>query len=210
MFYKTSVYIADILEQQNKFAPEDKEVYRYGIQQGLNLTLNILTTIIIGVLCGMVYPSLMFLICYMPLRSFCGGYHAKTHLRCYIYSVIMITCILLVAKYTTFNIVLYEILVLISLIIILLLAPVEDENKKLDNVEKCICRSQNRNCTDLEPSFNGYKTAHLPLLNRTNVYERTFRANVVYTAHPAHSARTFCQPLPMTAHGHCPAKSEPA
>lgn len=142
MFYKTSVYIADILEQQNKFAPEDKEVYRYGIQQGLNLTLNILTTIIIGVLCGMVYPSLMFLICYMPLRSFCGGYHAKTHLRCYIYSVIMITCILLVAKYTAFNIVLYEILVLISLIIILLLAPVEDENKKLDNVEKRVFRKR--------------------------------------------------------------------
>ena len=142
MFYKTSVYIADILEQQNKFAPEDKEVYRYGIQQGLNLTLNILTTIIIGVLCGMVYPSLMFLICYMPLRSFCGGYHAKTHLRCYIYSVIMITCILLVAKYTAFNIVLSEVLVLISLIIILLLAPVEDENKKLDNVEKRVFRKR--------------------------------------------------------------------
>jgi accessory gene regulator B len=142
MFYKTSVYIADILEQQNKFAPEDKEVYRYGIQQGLNLTLNILTTIIIGVLCGMVYPSLLFLACYMPLRSFCGGYHAKTHLRCYIYSVIMITSILLVAKYTAFNIVLYEVLVLISLIIILLLAPVEDENKKLDSVEKRVFRKR--------------------------------------------------------------------
>lgn len=73
MFYKTSVYITDILEQQNKFAPEDKEVYRYGIQQGLNLTLNILTTITIGILSGMVYPSILFLACYMPLRSFCGG-----------------------------------------------------------------------------------------------------------------------------------------
>lgn len=142
MFYKTSVYIADILEQQNKFAPEDKEVYRYGVQQGLNLTLNILTTIIIGVLCGMVYPSILFLVCYMPLRSFCGGYHAKTHLRCYIYSVVMITSILLVAKYTAFNIVLYEVLVLISLIIILLLAPVEDENKKLDSVEKRVFRKR--------------------------------------------------------------------
>lgn len=142
MFYKTSVYIADILEQQNKFAPEDKEVYRYGIQQGLNLALNILTTIIIGVLCGMVYPSILFLICYMPLRSFCGGYHAKTHLRCYIYSVIMITSILLVTKYATFNILLYEVLVLISLIIILLLAPVEDKNKKLDYVEKRVFRKR--------------------------------------------------------------------
>ena len=143
MFYKTSVYITDILEQQNKFAPEDKEVYRYGIQQGLNLTLHILTTITIGILSGMVYPSILFLACYMPLRSFCGGYHAKTHLRCYIYSVIMITCILLVAKYTAFNIVLYETLVLLSLIIIiLLLAPVEDENKKLDNVEKRVFRKR--------------------------------------------------------------------
>ena len=142
MFYKTSVYIADILEQQNKFAPEDKEAYRYGLQQGLNLALNILTTIVIGALCGMVYPSILFLVCYMPLRSFCGGYHAKTHLRCYIYSVIMITSILLVAKYTAFNIVLYEVLVLISLIIILLLAPVEDENKKLDSVEKRVFRKR--------------------------------------------------------------------
>lgn len=142
MFYKTSVYIAEIIEQQNKFAPEDKEVYRYGIQQGLNLALNILTTIVIGALCGMVYPSILFLVCYMPLRSFCGGYHAKTHLRCYIYSVIMITSILLVTKYAAFNIVLYEILVLISLIIILLLAPVEDENKKLDSVEKGVFRKR--------------------------------------------------------------------
>lgn len=142
MFYKTSVYIADILEQQNRFTSEDKEVYRYGIQQGLNLTLNILTTIAIGVLCGMVYPSVLFLICYMPLRSFCGGYHAKTHLRCYIYSVIMITSILLVTKYAAFNIVLSEVLVLISLIIILLLAPVEDENKKLDSVEKGVFRKR--------------------------------------------------------------------
>ena len=150
MFYKTSVYIADILEQQNKFAPEDKEVYRYGVQQGLNLTLNILTTIIIGVLCGMVYPSILFLVCYMPLRSFCGGYHAKTHLRCYIYSVIMITSILLVTKYTAFNIFLYEVLVLISLIIILLLAPVEDENKKLDSVEKRVFRKKAYIITFLE------------------------------------------------------------
>lgn len=142
MFYKTSVYIADIIEQQNKFAPEDREVYRYGIQQGLNLALNILTTIVIGALCGMVYPSILFLVCYMPLRSFCGGYHAKTHLRCYIYSVIMITSILLVTKYAAFNIVLYEILVLISLIIILILAPVEDENKKLDSVEKRVFRKR--------------------------------------------------------------------
>lgn len=142
MFYKASIYIANILEQQNKFTSEDKEIYRYGIQQGLNLALNILTTILIGALCGMLYPSILFLICYMPLRSFCGGYHAKTHIRCYIYSVIMITSILLVAKYLTFNILVYEILVLMSLIAIFLLAPIEDKNKVLDSDEKRVFRKR--------------------------------------------------------------------
>ena len=142
MFYKASVHIAEILEQQNKFTAEDKEIYRYGIQQGLNLALNILTTIIIGCLCGMLYPSILFLLSYMPLRSFCGGYHAKTHLRCYIYSVIMITCILLVTKYFTFSTLVYEFLTWISFIVILLLAPVEDQNKTLDSDEKKVFRKR--------------------------------------------------------------------
>lgn len=142
MFYRASIYIADIFEQQNKFKAEDKELYRYGIQQGLNLALNILTTIIIGVLCGMIYPSILFLICYMPLRSFCGGYHAKSYLRCYIYSVIMITGIFLVAKYFTFSVLVYEILILVSLIAIFLLAPVEDKNKTLDSDEKRVFRKR--------------------------------------------------------------------
>lgn len=142
MFYKASTYIADILEQQNKFMAEDKELYRYGIQQGLNLALNMLTTMIIGCLCGMFYSSVLFLISYMPLRSFCGGYHAKTHFRCYIYSVVMITCILLAAKYFTFSVLVYEILILVGFAVILLLAPVEDQNKMLDSDEKRIFRKK--------------------------------------------------------------------
>jgi accessory gene regulator B len=136
MFYKTSIFIADILEQQNKFIAEDKEIYRYGIQQGLNLALNILTTIIIGYVFDMFFPSIILLTCYMPLRSFCGGYHAKTHLRCYVYSIIMISCILLVVKHFVMNIIINESIVFASLIVIFILAPVEDNNKRLDYDEK--------------------------------------------------------------------------
>ena len=78
----------------------------------------------------------------MPLRSFCGGYHAKTHMHCYICSIIMITGILLIAKYFTFDIIVYEFLLLISLILIFLLAPIEDRNKALDKDEKRIFRKK--------------------------------------------------------------------
>lgn len=150
MFYKASIYIADILEQQKNFMSEDKELYRYGIQQGLNLALNILTTMIIGCLCGMFCSSVLFLLSYMPLRSFCGGYHAKTHFRCYIYSVVMITCILLVVKYLTFSALVYEILILIGVTVILLLSPVEDQNKTLDSDEKRVFRKKACNIALLE------------------------------------------------------------
>ena len=39
--------------------------------------------------------------------------------------------------------------------------------RQLSPDDGCICRSQNRSCTDLKPHFNGYKTAPLPLVNRT-------------------------------------------
>ena len=63
------------------------------------------------------------------------------------------------------------------------------QHSKIPKFHTCICRSQNRSCTDLEPHFNGYKTAPLPLLNRTNVYARTFRATLpVFESH-SHGAR---------------------
>ena len=142
MFYKASVYISDILEQQNKFSKDEKEIYRYGIQQTLNLTLNILTTIIIGLILHTAFQSIWFLICYIPLRSYCGGYHAPNHLRCYIYSVILITCILEVTKHFRFNNVVCESFVLLSFFVIILLAPIEDKNKPLDNIEKKVFRKK--------------------------------------------------------------------
>lgn len=175
MFYKASVYIANILEQQNRFKAEDKELYRYGIQQGLNLVLNILTTIIIGCFCDMIYPSILFLLCYMPLRSFCGGYHAKTHIRCYVYSVIMITSILLIAKQFTFNLIVYEVLVLLSFMVILILAPIEDKNKTLDSDEKRVFRKRACSIAVLEVLIyhifliirftNSYKTLSIALFS---------------------------------------------
>ena len=81
MFYRLSERIADGFEKQRVITSEDKEIYRYGVQQGWNLLLNLLTTIVIGVVCGMFWESVLFIVAYMPLRSFAGGFHAKTHTR---------------------------------------------------------------------------------------------------------------------------------
>jgi accessory gene regulator B len=114
---------------------EDKELYTYGLQQGLIMIANILTTLFIGFLFGMLWQSIVFMIAYFPLRSFAGGYHAKTQLRCYILSIILTSIVLLVIKFIPWTNFMIWSLALIAGIIILILAPVEDSNKSLDEME---------------------------------------------------------------------------
>lgn len=91
MFYRISEQITNDFERLNVIRSEDREIYRYGVQQGLNLLLNLLTTAVIGILCGMFWESVVYIAAYMPLRRYAGGFHSKTHTRCYVCSVVMIT-----------------------------------------------------------------------------------------------------------------------
>ena len=69
---------------------EDAEIYIYGINQILTSVLSVSSALIIGLIFG-VFPEIaVFMAAYIPLRSFAGGYHAKTPLSCYVFSVIML------------------------------------------------------------------------------------------------------------------------
>jgi accessory gene regulator B len=136
MFQKTSASITDNLVKSGTITSADKEIYLFGIQQGFAILLNILTTIVIGLLLGVLWQILLFTISYIGLRSFAGGYHAKTPQRCYIYSTILTLAISLLLQYLTISISVYIILLLFSTIVILVLSPVENNNKPLDALEK--------------------------------------------------------------------------
>lgn len=72
---------------------------------------------------------------YIPLRSFAGGYHAKTPLRCYIFSVIMLIVVSIGLKYLSVSEWVYYAVLLASVLGVLVLSPVEDINKPLDEME---------------------------------------------------------------------------
>lgn len=99
MFYRISNRIADRFTEKKVIPPEEKELYRFGVQQGLSIALNVVTTFVIGLVFRMVLESFLFLAVYIPLRSFAGGIHAKTANRCYVYSSFMIIAVLLVIKF---------------------------------------------------------------------------------------------------------------
>jgi len=132
--------ITDKLIENGTIVNEDRELYVYGLQQGFIMLINIITTIIIGVIFGMFWQSIVFLIAYIPIRSYAGGYHARTQLRCYFISTLIIIMALLgmrMIMWTNFYCLLTAFL---SSIIIIILAPVEDTNKPLSQKEKQVYR----------------------------------------------------------------------
>jgi accessory gene regulator B len=136
MFTKTSYKITDNLIRSGTISSDDKEIYLFGVQQGLVILLNISTTIIIGILFDVVWQLILFTVSYIGLRSFAGGYHAKTPQRCYIFSTILTLVTALMQKYIVLSIAASVILLAFSTTIIIVLSPVENINKPLDHLEK--------------------------------------------------------------------------
>ena len=98
--------------------------------------LNILTMLLIGFIMGLAVPAMIYTIAYIPLRVYVGGYHASTPQRCWAFSAIMLWIALCIVKYTPqmyFWVI--TTLSLIACIVVFLLSPVEDRNKRLDEKE---------------------------------------------------------------------------
>lgn len=142
MFIKTSEKIAKLLKKNKAINDESYELCQYGLQQGMSICLNLLTTIFIGIITGMTWQSIVITILFIPLRSNVGGFHAKTAVSCYISSAILMIIVLLAMKYFVVTKFAYIIIFLIAFFIIYLLSPVEDSNKPLDDIEKVTFRKR--------------------------------------------------------------------
>ena len=124
------------LINSNIIKKEDSEIYSYGFKEMLFITLNIITTLFIGLIFNKIFEIILFMITYSSIRVYAGGYHARTKLRCYIFSVLMLISVCYILKLNLLNsYLLIVILTIISSCIILYLAPVEDKNKPLDKIE---------------------------------------------------------------------------
>lgn len=136
--------IADSLIHAGVAPTEDKALYEYGIRQGILTVINILTAVLIGLLLGMVWQTVVFLIAYTPIRTNAGGYHAGTPFMCYLLSIPMMLAVLSGIKFIPWNGYLVLIVIICAGIAVFLLAPVEDMNKPLDQLEVKVYKKRSR------------------------------------------------------------------
>ena len=144
MFTKTAKQLVAHMEENQIIKSEDRELYIYGLNQGLSILLNLATALGIGLLFDSFFQLVVFMTAYIPLRSYAGGYHAKTPLRCYIISVVILIIVSISVKYVVLEILTYFIIAFISMTIIAFFSPVGDSNKPLDKIEIMVYKKRAR------------------------------------------------------------------
>lgn len=68
--------------KKHSLPDEDRGLYQYAYEVLLNQVINVLIAILIAVLFHAPMPVFLFLASYIPLRSYCGGHHARTNGGC--------------------------------------------------------------------------------------------------------------------------------
>lgn len=121
------------------------DVYQYGIEITLSSLLNISLVFIISLLLGDFLEGIVFLVCFIPLRSYCGGYHASTYFICNIVFAMTFIGVCFISKMlfdclTENNLAIYEVIMLLSFLPILKYSPVKNIHKKLDRIKAKKCR----------------------------------------------------------------------
>lgn len=142
MFAKLAEYLTQQLENETVISSDKRELYRYGFQNGMILTLNFITSILIGVIFGKALESIILLAAYIPLRSYAGGNHSSSSQKCYIVSSLIMIIWMCLLKFQILSTSCCVIMLIAGLIVFIMLAPVEDKNKPLDEDEIHIFRKR--------------------------------------------------------------------
>ncbi|MCL2580461.1 MAG: accessory gene regulator B family protein [Oscillospiraceae bacterium] len=123
---------------KNKIIPaEDEEVYVYGWALLLSHLGSFATIFLIAFLTGEVLGTLVFVFAMLPLRSYAGGFHADTYLKCYLLSMTGYSAALLAALLWSPHHLEWTLgLLLFSLVVTLTCAPVDHPNKPLKEHQK--------------------------------------------------------------------------
>ena len=111
------------------------EIYQYGFQIFLELSLNILFSIIIAVILDMKIECIFFFLFFIPLRSYNGGLHMDRYLSCFLLSCTTLALTLLIVKHFTLDPIFSYLLYAISVFIIIITGPINHPNREVNSEE---------------------------------------------------------------------------
>ena len=137
--------ITEFLIKTNIITTDEVELYQYGFDLTVKKVIHVLVILLIGHIGGHFLGMVSFLIAYICLREYAGGYHARTTKGCYCCTVIVTLAVLaMLFIFRQLNDGGICICMLISGIVIWRQAPQETPSKPLSEIEKALYGKQAR------------------------------------------------------------------
>ena len=136
MLNKIAIILSKRLLAHNTIDEELFDIYVYGFELLFSSLMSTSIIFVVGMLLGRIIETILFLITFVLLRSFTGGYHANSYLLCALVTSLSYGFVLLLSELMKVSINAYIILALVGLVVLLILAPKEHPNKKLTPKKK--------------------------------------------------------------------------
>lgn len=123
--------IVDYLCGDGIIKEKESDVYVYAYELLLSSLISVFLVLSLSLVCGNILYAGAFLIGFVPLRIYIGGYHASSHFNCHlVFLIAFLTSVVLsyqiVATYR-FRLIATFVLLIVAFVF----APVEAENKRL-------------------------------------------------------------------------------
>ena len=130
------------LRRGNNFSSEEEEVYRYGLRVWIEMLIYLMCCFFISVFIGMIKEFFFFFGIFYSIRSYVGGLHMNSYIKCLSVSCMVFVVTMLLAKYFNMKVYVSMCLIIVSLYLIYILVSKDDgEANELNFYIKRIKRS---------------------------------------------------------------------
>ena len=129
----TATKMAEYIMERANISKQRKAVFIYGCELTLSTIVSVLSIIILSIFLNAIYSSFVFLLVFIGIRLFAGGYHAKTYSHCFLLTNFVYLLSFLLSEYVIISLhrPIKTILLFISAAVILVLAPIRHKNHPL-------------------------------------------------------------------------------
>lgn len=137
MLNQVSVKLTEKMLKRVKNIRFGIDVYVYGIEIILSTIVEIIAILVFSLCLSDIIDGLLFLLLFMSLRTFTGGYHAKTYRKCFCVTLTSFLCVLYIRNWIVniyFDEICYVFLILICVYIIYR-APIINERQPLSKIK---------------------------------------------------------------------------
>ena len=136
MEHKIATWFCRRLRAKQVIDTEYEEVYIYGLEIILSCLISTSIILAIGVFTRQILPTLVFLVVFVLIRQYTGGYHANSYLMCKLCTVMSFGISVLLANTFPISRLIFLVLAVIGCLIIWLFGPIENVHKPLTDQEK--------------------------------------------------------------------------